>query len=66
MAEWIHNGRECSECGFRLPRSAKCDEWLERGYHGYLYRRYVVTPAECPKCHNRMTAVVYEGGVDNG
>ena len=61
MAEWIHNGYECSECGFKLPNSAEYYEWIERGDHGYLYKNYAVIPSECPKCHNGMTAVVNEG-----
>lgn len=64
MAEWIRNGHECSACGFRLHRSAKCYEWLEQGDHGYWYMHYAVTPAECPKCHDLMTAVVWEEGTN--
>jgi len=66
MAEWISNGRECSACGFRLPYSAKCYEWLEKEDHGYWFKTYAVTPAECPECHNEMTAVIWEGGADDG
>lgn len=66
MAEWIHNGYECSKCGFRLSYSAECYEWVERGDHGYLFRNYAVIPMECPKCHNRMVAVVYEEGDNDG
>lgn len=73
MAEWIRNGHECSKCGFRLrysakcyegleSYSAKCYEWLEKGDHGYWFKTYAITPEECPKCHDEMTAVVWEGG----
>lgn len=66
MAEWIHNGYECSECGFRLSRPAKCCEWIERGDHGYLYKNYAIIPAVCPKCNNGMTAVVCKGDGKDG
>lgn len=66
MAEWIHNGYECSECGHRLSSPAECYEWIERGDHGYLYKNYAITPYECPRCHSEMIAVVCEGGDDNG
>lgn len=56
MAEWIHNGYECSECY----------EWIEQGDHGYLFRNYAIVPSECPRCHSEMTAVVYEGGSEDG
>ena len=62
MAEWIHNGYECSECGFCLSNSAECYEWIERGDHGYLFKNYSVIPEKCPKCHNDMTTVVCEEG----
>lgn len=65
MAEWISNGRECSACGFRLPHSAKCYEWIAQGDHGYLFKAYTVTPAECHKCHEEMTAVVLEEGAND-
>lgn len=62
MAEWIRNGHECSKCGFRRRYSAKCYTFLEQEDHGYWYKHYAVTPAECPKCHDEMTAVVWEEG----
>lgn len=61
MAKWIRNGDECSECGFLLPCSAEYYEWIEQGDHGYLFKNYAIIPAKCPKCHNEMVAVVYEG-----
>ena len=78
MAEWIRNGLECSACGFRLPscqsvcspappNSAKCYEWVEQeADHGYKFKSYAVIPAECPKCHDQMTAVVWEEGDKDG
>ena len=67
IAEWIRNGHECSACGFRLPHSAKCYEWVEQeADHGYKFKSYAVIPAECPKCHDKMTAVVWEEGDKDG
>lgn len=66
MAEWIRNGHECSECGFRLTYSAECREMIEQCAYGYKYINYAVIPAECPRCHSEMIAVVYEGGDENG
>ncbi len=38
MAEWVRNGHECSACGFCLPYSAECYEWLEQGDSGYVVK----------------------------
>ena len=65
MAEWIRNGYECSECGWLRAWPAEYYEWIERGNHGYLFRNYAIVPSECPRCHSKMTAVVYEGGAAN-
>lgn len=62
MAEWVHNGHECSKCRFRMIYPATCYEWIEQGDHGCLFKNYAVIPSECPACHEVMTAVVHEGG----